>query len=445
MSEQPSERIVISYEELQDAAIDERLAQQRNAGPAALQPIEEKKRFDFLYSTWFYLMLAGALGAVLAWAALEPYLQDGVMFTGRVEQVDSENVTPGVRRIIVSGIPVLVVMNETKIRGHANSQVGYTVDDLRVDSIVKVFGDTIADGKGVIAAAIRMEPPATPVTPNLNLARLESSQNAAFFLLFPCVAGLIGLMVGGIEGLICRTFKRALRCAFFGLAAGIGGGLVSVIVGGLAYFAVGQISADPTANLPAFILQMFRRSLAWSLAGTAMGLGQGLALKNRTLLLNGFIGGILGGLLGGLVFDPIYFLFSDRANMEGAELSRAIGLGIVGAAVGLLIGITEMLTRAAWLRVTVGPLRGKEFSFTQTPIRLGSSPKNEIYLFKDPKIDPVHTVINKLRDTYELTDSGSRTGTFVNRQKIQRVRLNDGDRINIGDSEFVYTTREKKR
>ena len=446
MNEQPPDRIVISHEELEEAAIDERLAQQRNTGPAALQPIEEKGRWDFIYSTWFYLMLAGMMGALIGWALLEPYLQDGILFTGRVEQVDSENVAPGIRRIVVSSIPVLVVMNTTSVRGQANSQVYFTVDDLRIDSIVKIFGEPTDGSKGVVvAAAIRMEPPETPLTLNPNVAQLATEGQAARFLLFPCVAGLIGLMIGGIEGLICRTFKRALRCGLFGLAAGIGGGMISAIVAGLAYLAIGQFSADPMANLPAFVLQMFRRSLAWTIAGTAMGLGQGLALKNRTLLLNGFFGGLLGGLLGGLVFDPIDLLFSDRANMEGAELSRAIGLAIVGAAVGLLIGITDLLTRAAWLRVTVGPLRGKEFSFTQTPIRLGSSPKNEIYLFKDPKIDPVHAIINKLRDTYELTDNGSSTGTFVNRQKIQRIRLNDGDRINIGDSEFIYTTREKRR
>src|SRR6185436_15959625 len=149
--------------------------------------------------------------------------------------------------------------------------------------------------------------------------------------------------------------------------------------------------------------------LAWLIAGTAMGLGQGLALKSKRLVLNGFIGGIVGGLAGGLLFDPISLIFSNRAALSGAELSRAVGFAAVGAAVGLMIGVTDMLTRSAWLRVTAGPLRGKEFSFYQTPIRLGSSPKNEIYLFKYPKIDPVHAHINKLRDTFELEDNESAT------------------------------------
>src|SRR5262245_39201797 len=102
------DRIVISREELDDATIDERLAQQRSAGPPTLQPIEERGGLDFVYSTWFYLMLAGLCGALAAWAVLEPYFDDGIRFTGRVEQVEAEDNPPGVRRIVVSGIPVLV-------------------------------------------------------------------------------------------------------------------------------------------------------------------------------------------------------------------------------------------------------------------------------------------------------------------------------------------------
>jgi pSer/pThr/pTyr-binding forkhead associated (FHA) protein len=74
---------------------------------------------------------------------------------------------------------------------------------------------------------------------------------------------------------------------------------------------------------------------------------------------------------------------------------------------------------------------------------LGSSPKNEIYLFKDPKIDPIHAEINKLRDAYEIVDNSSRTGTFVNGQPVSRLRLADGARIRIGDTEFSFLTREK--
>jgi hypothetical protein len=202
---------------------------------------------------------------------------------------------------------------------------------------------------------------------------------------------------------------------------------------------------NPTASAGAFLLQMFRRGLAWTLVGMGMGLGQGFALKSGKMKLNGFIGGMVGGLVGGLLFDPIDLLLSNRELMQGAGLSRAVGITIVGAAVGLMIGLTDLLTRDAWLKVITGPLQGKEFSFNRTPIRLGSSPKSDIYLFKDARIDPAHAVINKLRDTYEISDEDSATGVFVNGQRIVRTRrLADGDLIQIGESQFKYSTKENR-
>jgi pSer/pThr/pTyr-binding forkhead associated (FHA) protein len=145
-----------------------------------------------------------------------------------------------------------------------------------------------------------------------------------------------------------------------------------------------------------------------------------------------------------LFFDPINFLLLGPDGISGAASSRAIALTIIGASVGLLIGLTDLLTRDAWLKVLTGPLQGKEFSFSRTPIRLGSSPKNEIYLFKDPKIDPVHAEIFKLRDAYEIVDNGSSTGTFLNGRRVTRERLVDGAVIKLGDSEFSYSSRENK-
>ena len=447
MTPQP-EKIIITKEDLQDGKIDERLAQQRYTGPSALQPVEESGGLQFIYSTWFYLMIAGMAGALTAWAILEPYYSDGITFSGRVEQVEPDDLTPGVRKVVISHVNVVVVRKATSIRGGPSGEAIYSVDSLRPGTIVRLRGMVLPRSNALseqmlVAEAIRVEPAGTPAPPDVDLMSLKSRQETVAFLLFPIVAGFVGFMVGAVEGLICRTLSRAVRCGLLGLAAGAIGGCLSIIPCGLIYKLLGELSSNPTANAGAFVLQMFRRGLAWLIAGTAMGLGQGLALKSKQLMLNGLIGGIFGGLAGGLLFDPIWLIFSDRAVMQGAGLSRAIGFTIIGAAVGAMIGITDMLTRSAWLRVAAGPLRGKEFNFYQTPIRLGSSPKNEIYLFKDPKIDPVHANINKLRDTYELVDNGSRTGTVVNGQRITRKRLIDGDRIQIGDSEFVYTTRGK--
>jgi len=56
--------IVITKEELKDHQIDEALDLQRNYVPNPVEAAEPK--FRLLYSAWFYLLLAGALGAFLA-------------------------------------------------------------------------------------------------------------------------------------------------------------------------------------------------------------------------------------------------------------------------------------------------------------------------------------------------------------------------------------------
>ena len=247
------------------------------------------------------------------------------------------------------------------------------------------------------------------------------------------------------RSIVCRTYSRAAWCAAIGLLVGLIGGALSSFAANIVYGVLGQMSkGDPTSSGPAFVFQMFQRGLAWTIAGMCMGLGQGFALKSSKLKFNGFIGGMVGGLLGGLFFDPINFLLMGSDGITGAAQSRAVGLTIIGAAVGLLIGLTDLLTRDAWLKVLSGPLQGKEFSFNRTPIRVGSSPKNEIYLFKDPKIDPVHAEIFKLRDAYEIVDNGSSSGTFLNGIRVTRERLQDGAHIKIGDSEFSYSSRENK-
>src|SRR5437016_14221007 len=108
-------KIVITKEELTDARIDEALVLQHKYVPPAVEPA--KPKFRLIYSAWFYLMIAGALGAFLAWAMLEPKFHDMITFTGRVEEVDPIAVPPGIRgtiaeirgRVRVAGVDVYIL------------------------------------------------------------------------------------------------------------------------------------------------------------------------------------------------------------------------------------------------------------------------------------------------------------------------------------------------
>ncbi|HUK92362.1 MAG TPA: FHA domain-containing protein, partial [Blastocatellia bacterium] len=190
-----------------------------------------------------------------------------------------------------------------------------------------------------------------------------------------------------------------------------------------------------------FVLQLFGRSLAWALAGTAMGLGQGLALRSKRLLIYGLVGGVAGGLFGGLLFDPIYFLIVG-SNSPSAHWSRLVGLAVIGAAVGAMIGIVELLARDAWLRMTQGPLSGKEFLIFKDTMKIGSSPKSDIYLFNDAAVAPHHATLRAVGDACEIECEDSVVMTLLNGRSVRRSRLRHGDEITIGRTVFLFQSRQ---
>ena len=187
----------------------------------------------------------------------------------------------------------------------------------------------------------------------------------AALLMFPTVAGMIGLFLGTCEGLLCRNLSRAGLCGLVGLAVGFGGGLVAIFAGGCIFLIMGSIGAaihlsskqaqDKVTGL-ALLVSIMGRGMAWAVAAIPAGLGQGIALRSRKIVLNGLLGGVLGGLIGGLLFDPINMLL---ATPENAAVSRAVGFTVIGAMVGLFVGFVEQWTKTAWLMMRTGPLAGQ--------------------------------------------------------------------------------------
>jgi hypothetical protein len=179
----------------------------------------------------------------------------------------------------------------------------------------------------------------------------------------------------------------------------------------------------------------------WACIGMAMGLGQGIALRSKRLLLYGFMGGVIGGLLGGMLFDPIDFYIVGFAKPSG-HWSRAIGFTIIGLSVGVFIGIVQVLARDFWLRMTHGPLAGKEFLFFKDVMTVGSSPKCEIYLFNDDRVQPEHAILRTLGDTCEIEVLSDSHPVYVNDRSLTRARLNHGDQVTIGRTSFVYQMKQ---
>jgi Inner membrane component of T3SS, cytoplasmic domain len=267
-------------------------------------------------------------------------------------------------------------------------------------------------------------------------------------LLFPTVAGMIGLFLGAAEGLMCRNFSRAAICAVVGLGIGFGGGLVAIFIGGIVFTLSAALAVrfwknpqpDEMPTGLALLILMVGRATAWAIAALPAGLGQGIALRERKIVFNGLLGAALGGLAGGLLFDPIALAFR---NSHSAWLSRAVGFAVIGLMVGLFVGLVEQWTKTAWLLLKTGPLSGKQFILHRNPTVLGSSPKADVYLFKDPAIEPRHVLIHNRGGRFEIEDCDTPDGTYVNGIPVKKRWLQSSDQIVLGKTllEFVLKDR----
>ncbi|MCO6044122.1 FHA domain-containing protein, partial [Aeoliella sp. ICT_H6.2] len=281
--------------------------------------------------------------------------------------------------------------------------------------------------------------------------RLDDEPDIAALLLFPVVAAGIGLFLGAAEGIICRNPLRAAKCGAIGLGIGFIGGFIALIPAGIVFSVMAEIafSLDKNPNaegMPtgiALLVLMMARSLAWALAAIPAGMGQGIALRERKVVINGVVGGVLGGLVGGLLFDPIS-IFLTTADGQ-ASYSRAVGFAAIGCFVGLFVGLVEGWTKTAWLLMQKGPLAGKQFILFKDTTVLGSSPKADVYLFKDDAIEPRHAQIINRGGRFEIEDCSTPDGTYVNGIPITRHVLQDGDQIVLGKTVLEFSVTETSR
>jgi hypothetical protein len=277
---------------------------------------------------------------------------------------------------------------------------------------------------------------------------LPEEQLVASILLFPVVAATVGLFLGAAEGIICRNPLRALRCGAVGLGIGFVGGFIALIPTGFVFSIMKEIAFslwdDPQPNaMPtglALLVLMMGRAAAWSIVAIPAGMGQGIALGERKVIVNGIVGALLGGLIGGLLFDPISIVLTTADGQ--ALYSRGVGFAAIGGFVGLFVGLVEGWTKTAWLLMQKGPLAGKQFILYKDTTILGSSPKADIYLFKDDAIEPRHALITNRAGRFEIEDCETPDGTYVNGIPITRARLNDGDQIVLGKTVLEFSMKE---
>jgi Inner membrane component of T3SS, cytoplasmic domain len=457
MSDDP---IVITREEATSQHVDDLLRRQMNLRGEAAVAAEPRRRWYF--QNWLLFSVVGAIAAFAGWLLIEPSFEDFFYIQGRIEELDTEeSMTPetlqgvpadqlemfGQGWVEVNGQRVWLspMLRQAKDGRHS---AAYDGAQLTAGMEIGLYTKYAAGARGDLAVAHYIDPTPAPGRKTKPLHQQSQASDAAGLMMFSAVAGMIGLALGAVDGIVTRQWHRALVGGLVGALIGIVGGLLSNVIANVIYIPVSGLaqqqlaSESSTGRAFGFMLQMIARMFGWTLAGCAMGLGQGVALRSKRILAHGFLGGVIGGMLGGLVFDPLDFVILG-ADKIGADSSRLIGIVVIGIAVGAMIGVVELLTRDAWLRMVEGPLAGKEFLIFRDTMNIGASPRSEIYLFNDDQVAPTHATLRVIGDETEIAARDKVHPLLINGQNVRASRLRHGDRIQIGQTSFVFEQRQR--
>jgi hypothetical protein len=236
-----------------------------------------------------------------------------------------------------------------------------------------------------------------------------------------------------------QVVPRVVLAAVVGGAAGLVGGAV-----GQALY--GRFQAK------AFLVS------GWAFTGLLVGASLGLFDVFATLLhpegvrgaqrkvLNGSVGGLLGGLLGGglslTTATAMGRLFKDKDELRSPS---ALGFLVLGACLGLLIGLAQVLLKEAWVRVEAGFRPGRALILSRPEITIGRAESCDLGLFGDPSVERLHARIVQRGGRYVLLDAGTPAGTFVNERRItQPVALCSGDCIRVGRNVLRFRERHRR-
>ncbi|GGA15368.1 vWA domain-containing protein [Okeania sp. KiyG1] len=140
--------------------------------------------------------------------------------------------------------------------------------------------------------------------------------------------------------------------------AGVAGSLTAGLVAG----GMGELFYGGMADVA-----IIGRSIAWGLLGALLAFGMAFFIPN----LQGkraLVGGAVGGVLGAIAFLSIAGAFGDLAG-------RLIGAAILGFCIGIMIVITEVLFRKAWLEISYGPKEIKTVNLGKETVTVGSNPE----------------------------------------------------------------------
>jgi hypothetical protein len=407
------EKIQISWNELKTSKVEKHVRQQqavaRNRRYAQLTaddlPLAESAHTQLWYNPILYLAAFGLLGGLLAWAG-------GALM----------HLAPD--RRAQAGQAISSILDIRKLVRSSANDVGITQSqaDSAIHNIVLEAGNNPY-------LEIQLDGSLSALEKQRRIDALAASDYWRNLIANVLAFGLCGMFISvGLsvaEPVVDRNMHAVVVNGSVGAALGLLGGLGASVVVDRIYHLIGGTDHG-------MLQQYVAQCVSWAVLGSFVALAPGVVARNRKRLWIGLAGGAAGGAIGGILLEPL-------SQLSGSpEFGRLAAICCIGAITGAATGIIENVTRTGWLKVTAGPIAGKQFILYRNPTYIGSAPDCQIFLFRDPKVGRRHAAIHLVNGRIEIEDLPLGAPTYINREPIHRQKLRHGDQIMIGATAFLY-------
>ncbi len=102
--------------------------------------------------------------------------------------------------------------------------------------------------------------------------------------------------------------------------------------------------------------------------------------------------------------------------------------------------LSRQLPERATLVIRSGGGRaGETYELKGERTAIGRHPDSDVFL-DDVTVSRNHAVVTREDDAYVIADQGSLNGTYVNRRRIERQTLLDGDELQVGKYKLTFIT-----
>lgn len=265
-------------------------------------------------------------------------------------------------------------------------------------------------------------------------------------------AGSVMFSIGSFYGWFAHSTLGATIVGFLALSVSLERTRpAKALLWGLAGFALGGFGgwfADSRSDL--LNIRLLREGaipsigadLIWSFA-VSMSLALALALCTQPTLprvgriLAGGVAAAIGSFGTRIVLAPLsmaFMLIGGGRGWQPFDPERLVDHAVIGAILGLCVGLGESVLTSARIRLVLGRNEGREFLLGAGLSRIGSAEGIEVPLFGASGIAPVHAQIWRQDGRWHLMDTsgGLSGGTRVNGQPVAACLLNGGETIEVG-------------